>query len=540
VLLAAAYPPRRLVLPAFVGLVPLLVFIAERPADAPGRWSATRAGILTGLVYFGLQLYWMAVALSPYSRLAVLAYALTVVVLAGLTGLVGWAAHYLRARLRLPLALLAPLLWTTLEWTQGRLGDFAFPWLGLGHALAPYPVLAGAADLVGARGLTFWIAGVNGLLADAAVRYRAGAEPGAHAGRPPRTGPAVAAAVLLTLVPAAYGAWRAATLELRPVARVAVVQPNIGQATRMDTVLALDTSVAVLARLSLRTRADPARAVTLHAPDGAAEGVDLVAWPEVALTTELEASPGLAGSIRELSRRIDAPVLVGAYGRAPGGRLHNSAFLVDSDGIDGARYDKRRLVPFVERVPLRPASGRFGGLERGRDGVLYQVAGIATGTASRTTTPATFGVLICFEAIFPDLARDYRRGGADFLVNITNDAWFGGDTRPSRTPALWQHPAHVTMRAIENRMGIARAANTGISMFVDPVGRTRQATTLFVADVRSDTVFGTDRLTLYTRWGDWLATLAAIATLALLIVARAGGRRYSSRSGRTHPTIVEP
>jgi apolipoprotein N-acyltransferase len=295
----------------------------------------------------------------------------------------------------------------------------------------------------------------------------------------------------------------------------------------------------VLARLSLRTGA-PDRAVTLHAADGAVEGVDLVAWPEVALTTELQSSTGLTGSIRELSRRIDAPILVGAYGRAPGGRLYNSAFLVDSAGIDGVRYDKRRLVPFVERVPLRPASGRFGGLERGRQGVLYPAAGIATGTASRATTPATFGVLICFEAIFTDLARDYRRGGADFLVNITNDAWFGGATRAARTPAFWQHPAHVTMRAIEHRMGIARAANTGISMFVDPVGRTRQASTLFVADVLSDTVFSTAGLTLYTRWGDWLATLAALATLALLIVAHAGGRRYSSRSGRTHPTGVQP
>src|SRR5690606_23789234 len=139
-----------------------------------------------------------------------------------------------------------------------------------------------------------------------------------------------------------------------------------------------------------------------------------------------------------------------------------------------------------------------------------------------------FGVLICYESIFAGLSRTYRRAGADFLVNMTNDAWYGREPWWARTSALWQHPAHLTMRAIEQRVGIARAANTGISMYVDPHGRTYQRTDLFEPDVRIDTVYTTSAVTLYSRWGDWLATMAAVATLALLVLAWRTGRRAAA------------
>jgi apolipoprotein N-acyltransferase len=543
VLLALAYPPARLLVPALVGLVPLLVFIAERPAGPGGRWSATRAGALTGVVYFGAQLYWLAVALLPESpALAIPAYLLFVGVLAGFTAAFAWGLHYTLERLGLPLALLAALLWTTLEWTQGRLGDLAFPWLGLGHALAPFPRLAGAADLVGARGLTLWLAGINGLLAMAAVRHRAAGGVGAGGvgqGGVGQGGRATvarlgAAALLLFLVPAGYGFWRAATLELRPAARVAVIQPNIPQSIKRDHALALDTSLVMLTRLT--------RAVADHRGEGVdpvGEGVDrdggdvdLVAWPEVALTADLAGDPALLGAVRDLSRGVGAPILAGAFGRDGGRdggrdrgrdrgrdggpdpdglRVYNSAFLVSADdGVATERYDKRRMVAFIERVPLVG-----GGLERGRGGQVFRITAAEAGVEG-----ASFGVLICFESAFADLARRYRRDGAGFLVNITNDGWFGRDPWYARTTALWQHPAHMTLRAIETRMGVARAANTGISMIIDPIGRVQQATELFVDDILVGTVVTTNVTTLFVRWGDWLATLAAFATATLLVGAR--------------------
>ncbi|MGK7312233.1 MAG: apolipoprotein N-acyltransferase [Candidatus Longimicrobiales bacterium M2_2A_002] len=496
-ILALAHPPVELLLPAFIGLVPLLVFIADRPPGPAGRWSATRAGLLTGAVYFGIQLYWFFVALVFHSVLAVPAYLGIVAVLTGLTGAFAWAVHYTRERLGLPLALAATLFWPALEWTQGHLGDLAFPWLGLGAALAPFPALAGAADLVGARGLTVWIAAANGVLATLLLRYRDG--------RPVRATAAGLAALLL--VPSAYGLVRYHTLEMRPVARVAVVQPNIPEELKLDRALALDTSLAALTALTGRLEGEP---------------VDLVAWPEVALPVSLTATPAAMAQIRALSTRLDAPILVGAYGHdredpgEPGTRF-NSAFVIDAAGIGDDRYDKRRLVPFVERVPfIDPAwlqrlvdLGQFGALGRGTD---------------RTPIPldggAAFGTLICYESIFAGLSRSYRRDGADLLVNITNDAWYGREEWWARTNALWQHPAHMVLRAIENRIGVARSANTGISMFIDPLGRTYQRTPLFEPDVRVDTVYTSDELTLFTRWGDWVGTGVAIAAVIVLVAAR--------------------
>ena len=528
-ILALAYPPVELLLPAFVGLVPLLVFIADRPPGPTGRWSATRAGFLTGAVYFGIQLYWFFVALIFHSVLAIPAYLGIVAVLTALTGGFAWAVHYTRERLGLPLVLAAVLFWPTLEWVQGHLGDLAFPWLGLGAALAPFPALAGAADLVGSRGLTVWIAAANGVLADLVLRYRAG--------RPVRA-TAVALTVLL-LVPAAYGIVRYNTVELRPAARVAVVQPNIPEELKLDRELVVDTSMAALTALTLELEG---------------EGPDLVVWPEMALPVYFMDEPELTARIRELSARVGAPVLVGAYGyewddgQAVG---FNSAFVVDADGIRDDRYDKRRLVPFVERVPfIDPAwlsgfldSQQYGTLERGtarhvvplgREAGVLDTTGDPAGSdpadqvgAAGPAPAVGFGTLICYESIFPELSRTYRRAGADFLVNITNDAWYGRGEWWARTTALWQHPAHMVLRAIETRMGVARAANTGISMFVDPLGRTYQRTPLFEPAVRVDTVYTTDERTLYTRWGDWVGTGVAVIAMVVLVGAWRSEKRES-------------
>jgi apolipoprotein N-acyltransferase len=121
-----------------------------------------------------------------------------------------------------------------------------------------------------------------------------------------------------------------------------------------------------------------------------------------------------------------------------------------------------------------------------------------------------FGVVICYESAFEDLARRYRALGADFLVNITNDAWFGNTSAPR------QHLAHLTMRAIETRLGVARAANTGISGLVDPLGRVHQPTQLNQQAVVLGEVLGSPVRTLYVRWGDWVGALSLVGTAVLL------------------------
>jgi apolipoprotein N-acyltransferase len=520
-LLVLSFPPFRLLVPPFVALVPLLLFIAERAPGRQGRWEAIRAGYFAGLVYFGLLLYWMLVALVYYTALAIPAYVLTVLILAGFVASFAGALHYVLERTPVPLALAAGLLWTAFEWLQGHLSDLSFPWLGLGTSLAAFPRLAGAADLVGARGLSFWLATTNGLIAMVVLQARAG--------RSLSRLVALTAAVLL--LPIGYGFWRAETLVLRPAARVAVVQPNIPEDLKLDRTQAIDSSLAAV------------RALAARVPPGT---VDLVVWPEVTIPALLVEEPHLAAlradvraasqaleeEIRSLARLMGAPIVAGAYGLEiePDGKpvYFNSAFLVGPTGRLGPRYDKQYLVPFVERVPfIDPAwlerligdIEYFGGLGRGRD------------APALGPEEGRFGILICYESIFAPLARRYRAEGVDYLVNITNDAWYGREPWYARTTALWQHPAHLTMRAIEQRVGIARAANTGISMFVDPIGRTYQRTRLFERDVRIDTVYTTDTVTLYARWGDWLASGATVGALLLVLTARFAGGRLARAEG---------
>ena len=506
-LLAISFPPFRLLVPPFVALVPLLVFIETRTPDAAGRGAASRGGFWAGLLYFGLLLYWLIVALIYYSKLAIAAYALTVIILGLFAATFAAGVHYLRMKRIAPLWIVGPLLWTTLEWVQGNLGDLAFPWLGLGSSLASYPILAGGADLVGARGMTLVMALVSGLIAEAVLRARRNTRWLGYA-----AGAAVIAGLML-----GYGWGRAQTIELQPAARVAVVQPNIPEDLKMDRVAGLDSSMTALYNLTVRL---------------GGQEVDLVVWPEVALPAVLErgSADELRDAVRFLSAHVGAPIVVGAYEEIDDGEnssYWNAAFVMDPDGLREDAYGKRFLVPFVERIPfIDPAMlesivgdvAYFGGLGRGTGLPLFDVE------------EERFGILICYESIFAPLSRDFRNAGADYLVNMTNDAWYGREPWWARTSALWQHPAHLTMRAIETRVGIARAANTGISMFIDPIGRTYEETDLFEPDVRVATVYTTDSVTLFTRWGDWLATMAAVATLALLVLARWGRSRNLERA----------
>lgn len=492
-----------MVLP-FVGLIPLALFIVDRTPDAEGRRSAVRGALLFGLVYFGVVFYWILIALIWFSKLAILAYVASVLLLMGVAALVGWMLHRAVHDLRVPLWIALPVAWTAGEWFRAHWpGPLAFPWLGLGTSLTGYPELVGAAELVGARGLTFWIALVNGLVAMALLRLRA---PGRRGWMSP-----LVAGVVVVAVPMTWGVWRARTLQVRPVARVAVVQPNIPEHIKLDARAALDSTFASLDRLFPRLAGD---------------SLDLVILPEVTfpLHPRAEYARPWMERVRAYARAVDAPILfggIGFEGDVYGDYVpYNSAFLMTPEGLTDFEYAKRYLVPMVERVPLVPAAWlrklrHFGKFGVGQGWPVAHVAG------------AGWGVLICYESTYPEGSRALRKAGADVLVNITNDAWYGREPWYARTTALWQHPAHMVMRAIENRVGVARSANTGISLFVDPVGRVYNDTELFTADVRVDTVYTTDVLTLYTRLGDVTGNGAALAAFLLMLASWRRGRRRS-------------
>ena len=518
-LFAFAFPPFKLIVPAFICLVPIAITTVRHADEGGTVQGAARTWFWFGLVGYGSNLYWIAVALSLWTNLAFAGYVAGILWLAPWVAGAGAALYAARKVTRWPLTILLPVAWCALELVLSHLGDLSFPWLPLGLSLARFPMAVQLADISGVRGVTFWIALTNGLIADAyLLRYQSRAMIVRLAIIP------VAAAIVLS-----YGAWRMATTAVRPLAPVAIVQPNVSEREKLSG----EPARPYMDVLAEATRAE------LRASDPR-----LIVWPEAALPGYLGGKREWRDSLRALGSAEKTSILFGIIDYVFTGpdtySYFNAAMLTDTlgrlgpttlrafasdaasrghpgtamdlraqadaygKGVEYPPYHKRFLVPVVERVPfLNPAwfSGieYFGGFGRGE---LVSPYALPFGKV---------GVLICYESIFPAHSRHFRRGGADLLINITNDAWFGRSTAP------WQHHAHLVFRAIENRVGVIRAANTGISGYIDPLGRVRAETGLEVPVHATYTAETTGVRALYVRLGDWLGVLSLLATAAAVI-----------------------
>ena len=500
-LLVLSYPPFRFPPLSFFALAPAVLLVRELAAATDFR-RALRLGFWYGLVSQGLVLYWLVVALWHFTPLSALGYLATIAIYGLWTAGCFWLLVRIRTRFpTAPLWVVFPLVWTAVEWGIGHQGDIRFPWLGLGTSLADAPILVQWADLAGARGVSLWLAWCNVMLVDALLpRRERGAGSGWIGWRP-------LVAVLGTVVLAwGYGAWRERTLPVRPVGVVGLVQPNEGFREKWNKARQ-DSVMAHLFALSQRLED------STH--------IDLLVWPEAAVPDYFVNRPDWDPAIAQRVRATRTPLVTGGLDAViyPDRSYdsYNAAFFYDSTGDRTAYpiYRKHYLVPIVERVPFVPPRWFhlrwFGGFGEGRGLPLYP------------TAVGRLGVLICYESIFADLARDYRRQGADFLVNVTNDAWYG------RTAGPYQHLSHLVMRAIETRAGIARAANSGISATVDPLGHVHDATGLEVRTAVASRLVTSDVITPYVRLGDWVGTLAVLATLGFagaLLVAGWRSRRF--------------
>lgn len=423
----------------FVALAPLIV-LALASGDA--RNAAFR-GFLAGTAANVLLFYWIAYTVAVPGKLGwapgILAALLVSAYLAIYVSAACWAAFRLAVRFGEGGLWAFPVVWVGLEYARSVLLT-GFPWLLLGYGLADSPILRQAADLAGVPGLGFLLA-----LSSVAL-YRTAS---LAARRSWRTCAAPAAAFLA--IPAflfAYGSFANGAGGGPPPAppvRVGIAQGGIDQSVKWDPAFQAGT-VAIY------------RSLTREA---VASGAEVVVWPETA-------APFFYGWEADLSREIDliaaeagVPLIFGApwFDPSGGGRYFNSVFLLDGKGVPRGRYDKRHLVPFGEYVPLKS--------------VLFFLRKMTAGGEdfSAGTGPALFRVAggeveasVCYEALFPGIIRDGVRAGADWLVNVTNDAWFGDTVAPR------QHLAMARMRAVEFRRPMVRAANAGISAVIDATG----------------------------------------------------------------------
>ncbi len=509
-LLILAHPPFRFLLLPFVALVPLGVALGSLdPGPRSGR-TAGAIGLSFGVVFWGILLFWVPLVVAPQFPWAYPGYGVQIGLLSGLFALMAWATHRLHRGARLPLDLALPLAWVAMEWLKAHFPfGLSFPWLGLGISLTSWPELLGMAEWTGEGGVAFWLALVNGLLASWVLAFSRVDGSRKGSGFSWRSG---LLALVTGLAPAALGLARARTLDLVPGPSVAVVGTNVPRTLRLRPEAA---SVEGLAQAEEHLRS--------LSPGF----VDLVILPEATVAVPLDGPQGdpHREALTELARMAGSPLLVGALGVAgdagvtsavPSGPvvhppLTNSAFLVGPDGSLSTRYDKVRLVPGME----------WGGFVPGRPGVIHPVG------------RHTFGTLICYESLFGDLARELRASGAGILVNLSSDVWFGeGDGRLAAV-FLYQHPAHLVMRAAETRMGVARAANGGLSFILDPVGRPVSETVSPDGGVAWAVIPVSEGLTVFTRTGDLVGPGAFLVVLIYLTFSALG--RGSGSGWRVHP-----
>ncbi len=475
-LLGLAQPPFQVPGLPFLALVPLATALGRGPLGGAGvgETGGGWAGGVFALVFWTLQLVWIPTLVGPTFPWAFPGYGLVVGLLAGLGALLGVGVRRMSRRGGVPLPLAFALGWVGVEWIRGNLPfGLAWPWLGLALTLTDRPLFLGWAGWVGEAGLSFWLALVNGCVASGVLRWGEGGGRGRE-GWSRIAVPWLAAGGLL-LFPLGLGAGRGGGDVSDPGVtsgpRVAVVGTAVGREGRRrspegEALEALEQVGEALKGL----------------PPG---GVDLVVLPEGTIPVPLNLPAGVPfrARLEGLAREVGAPILMGTvlvdspdgdlegFGEPRRGRelRTNSAVLIEAATPVGAggqesprpedpvalaagfpyRYDKVRLVPGME----------WGGYRRG------------TGPAILSVKGWRFGVLICYESLFPDLAAALRRGGAQYLVNLTSDRWLG---EPHRIWGRWfleQHPAHLVLRASENRTPAVRAANVGVSMVVDGWGR---------------------------------------------------------------------
>ena len=468
-----------------------------------GRLRGVPAAALTGwcfgLGYFVPGLYWIGNAflvdastfawLMPFAVLGLPAY------LALFTGFGFALARLLWTRDASRVLALAVSL-TVGEWLRGHVLT-GFPWNAFGYALTEPLALAQTGSLIGLWGLTFLSVAI---FASPAVLID-----GFSRGRRPWIAPALALVVLI-----AMGAFGVVRLSLHPTAltkvKLRIMQPNLEQDERFN----YSAKAAVMQKyLTLSDRASGPQSTGVR-------DVNILIWPESAfpffLTREADAMAQIADLLPKgtvlITGAVRAPEL------PPGvkiTRAYNSIYVIDHDGSVLSVYDKLHLVPFGEYLPYQDWMEKLG-FEQ-----LTKVrGGFIPGTVRRSleipNAPRALP-LICYEAIFPgDIAtRDERPG---WIINLTNDGWFGISTGP------YQHLQQVRLRAIEEGLPVVRAANTGISAVIDPMGRVVAELGLGLEGVLDSRLPSAIPPTIYVRAGDKPAAILIIAALIFVIRRR--------------------
>ncbi|MDI6822409.1 MAG: apolipoprotein N-acyltransferase [Actinomycetota bacterium] len=459
----------------WVGLLPLLIAIHEVSPKFGRR--AFFLGLISGIIFFGGLTYWMLQLSRWVGIFALIAWISLALFEALFIACFSFGVQTLKHSSPWARLFTIPALWVALEYLRS-MGVWGFSWGVLGYSQQTNPLLIQMARITGVYGISYVILMINVLLLEIYF-YLIGNKSTIQRALLKRV--CVVATILIFVLMWGFYSLKSGISKDRSL-KVSAVQASIPQEEKWSFEGKEDIE-------TIHTN------LTLEAGRG---NPDLIIWPETAVPGYLLEEGYFFGEIKDIARRLKCYLLIGSL-HLEDAKQYNSAFLISPLGEVVGRYDKLHLVPFGEYIPLRPIFSRIktiAGLGKdvdpGREFTVF------------TIDKGKFSVVICFESANPMLCRRMVTRGAQLLITITNDAWFG------RTAAAEQHVQITALRAVENGIYAIQAANTGVSAIIDPHGCIFKRTALFDRRILACKGYFTEGSTFYLRYGDLFALLCLL------------------------------
>ncbi len=496
IFLILSFSPIDLYFFAWISFVPFFFFLY----NAKDYKTVIRGSFIFGFLYFLGNVYWIYHSLYFYGSVPLILSYVVVALLSAYLALypLGFALFFKNLlRNNIPTSLYAPFIWISFEVLRSYLFT-GFPWALIGYSQYKFLLISQIADITGIYGVSFLVLLFNCIIFDILIFKKRKLT---HPLLPMYT---IVLSTFLVLIVFSfsifYGLKKLKENESYHNFKVAIIQGNIPQNEKWDF-KKIQEILGIYKTLTIESKK---------------YGPELIVWPETALPFIFEKNRYFTEELINFVRQEKIYLLLGSIMEREKGKYTNSALLLDPHGVIAYYYDKIHLVPFGEYVPLRRilffVEKLTVGLGDYQPGKSYNVA---------ITHFGRFATLICYESIFPEQVRKFYQKGGNFIVNITNDGWFGNTSGP------YQHFSMAVFRAIENRKPLIRSANSGISGFIDSKGRIIKNTKLFERTYLIENVGINNKITFYTKYGNIFAYLCIVISLIFIIGnINIGGKRW--------------